>query len=107
VVNGRPGLDEQRVRELADGRVWSAPQALELGFIDRIGTLREAIDETKVRIGVEKVRVVAYQRPSGYKPNIYADAPVPITQYNMMNITLPTDLATMEPEFLYLWSPGL
>jgi len=41
VAAGREELDEEEVRELADGRVYSAEQALELGFVDRIGTLRD------------------------------------------------------------------
>lgn len=107
VARGRPGMDEQKVRAIADGRVYSAPQALELGFVDKIGSLRDTIADIKGRIGARKVRVITYQRPQGYKPNIYADAPPNVTQFNMLNFTLPPDLAALEPQFLYLWSPGL
>ena len=37
VAKGRPGLGEQKIRELADGRVFTAKQALGEGLIDRIG----------------------------------------------------------------------
>jgi len=33
-------LTEAKVRELADGRVYSAQQALELGFVDHVGSLK-------------------------------------------------------------------
>ena len=44
---GRPGLDEAAVRELADGRIFTARQALDAGLIDRIGYLDEAIDSAR------------------------------------------------------------
>ena len=40
VCNGR-GMDETTVRELADGRIYSAKQALGNGLIDEIGSLEE------------------------------------------------------------------
>jgi protease-4 len=107
VAKGRPGMDEQRIRAVADGRVYSAPQALELGFIDKIGTLRDALADVKDRIGARKVRVVTYQRPLGYKPNIYAETPAAAGQFNVFNIQLPQDLTRLEPQFLYLWAPGI
>ena len=43
VVDGR-GLDVDSIRPYADGRIMSGQQALELGLVDRLGTLRDAID---------------------------------------------------------------
>ncbi len=42
VAEGR-GMSEERVRELGDGRVYTAQQALENGLIDRVCTYEEAI----------------------------------------------------------------
>ncbi|MBN2537979.1 signal peptide peptidase SppA, partial [candidate division WOR-3 bacterium] len=36
------GLDEKAVRELADGRILTGRQALELGLVDTLGTLEDA-----------------------------------------------------------------
>ncbi len=36
-------LDQETVRELADGRVYTGRQALELGLVDEVGTLDDAI----------------------------------------------------------------
>jgi protease-4 len=49
VAEGR-GMDEQEVRELADGRPYTAQQALDLGLVDGIGTLDDAIEEA-ARLG--------------------------------------------------------
>lgn len=38
------GLSEERVRELADGRIYSGSQAKELGLVDTLGTYDDAID---------------------------------------------------------------
>lgn len=42
VVEGR-GLERSRARQLADGSVYSGERARELGLVDRIGTLSEAV----------------------------------------------------------------
>jgi len=107
VAAGREELTEQEVREVADGRVYSAQQALELGFVDRIGTLKDALADIKKQIGAKRVRVVSYQRPLGWRPNIYAAHPANSPQVNLINVTLPADWPHPEPQFLYLWAPGL
>ena len=106
VAKGRPGMGEAKVREVADGRVYSAQQALELGFIDRIGTLRDTLACVKEKIGAERVRVVTYQRPFGWKPNIYAEQPANPAQINLFNLEVGAEWLTPQPQFMYLWAPG-
>jgi len=38
------GYSDQRVREIADGRIYSAKQALEIGLIDKISSYDEALE---------------------------------------------------------------
>jgi protease-4 len=106
VAQGRPGLDEPQVRELADGRVYTADRALDLGLIDRIGTIRDAIASVKQRAGVNKVRLVRYHRPLGYVANYHAAAPAATGDVNLFNIDLPSLWSLTTPRFLYLWAPG-
>ena len=109
VQDGRPKMTADRIRELADGRVYLASQALDLGLIDRIGTLPEAFADIKKRTESKSLRVVAYQRPLGYKPNYYAETGAAGTgtgNVNLIHIDLPTWL-NGAPQFLYLWSPGI
>ncbi len=105
VATGRPKLTEEKVRQIADGRVWSAQQALELGLVDRIASLRETLADVKQKIGVKKMRVVEYHRPLGWKPNIHAEAPGGPPQVNLVNVVLPPDWIQPEPQFMYLWVP--
>lgn len=103
---GRPKLSTETVRELADGRIYSAQQALENGLVDRIGTMRDAVALAKQRSGAKKVRVVMYHRPLGWTPNYYAHAPAggPST-FNLINLNLSEWLTPATPKFLYLWAP--
>jgi protease-4 len=51
VAEGRK-LSEEKVREIADGRIFSGEQALALKLIDRLGTLQDAIDEAGRLAGI-------------------------------------------------------
>jgi len=106
VAAGRANLDEPQVQALADGRVFTAAQALEFGLIDRIGTMRDAIAAAKDRTEVEKVHVVRYHRPLGYAANYHATAPAKPGDVNLINFDLPSLWSITTPQFLYLWAPG-
>ncbi len=105
VAEGRPNLDEAAVRELADGRVFTATQALEHGLIDRITIFREAIKQIRERIGAKRVQLVTYRRRTDYRPNYYAlGPPNPPQQVNLIQLDVP--LMSSAPRFMYLWAPG-
>lgn len=109
VDRGRPNLTREQVLELADGRVYSATQALEAGLIDEIAPMRETLADLKQELGIGRVRVVAYRRPLGYRPNYYARAVSPTaarTQVNLINVDASSWWLPPTPQFLYLWSPG-
>ena len=108
VDQGRPGLGEQKIRELADGRVFTAKQALAEGLIDRIGYLTDAIEWAKEMAGIDRAKVVIYHRPSSYKPNAYGSAAANMEGLGpLINIDLPDWLASGESQFLYLWQPAV
>ncbi len=107
IERGRPALDEAAVRRLADGRVYTAQQALDEGLIDRIATLRVAIDLVKERIGAKRVRLVTYHRPLDYRPNYYALGHTPPGgDINLLNVDFPSGLIPPAPRFMYLWAPA-
>jgi protease-4 len=107
VAAGRPDLDEQQIRELADGRVYTAAQALEHGLIDRIGTMRDAIAAAKKKAGAGKIRLVRYHRPIGYAATYHAATPAEPGDVNLINFDLPGLWRLTTPQFLYLWTPGM
>jgi protease-4 len=75
VAEGRPGLGSGRVAALADGRIYSAEQALREGLIDGIADLPGAIEEAKRRAGVAEARVVSLHRERDWRENLYTQAP--------------------------------
>jgi protease-4 len=57
-------MDEERVRALATGRVWCGQRALELGLVDRLGGLYDAIALARELGGLpDDAPVEAFPRP--------------------------------------------
>lgn len=105
VQAGRPRLPPERIRALADGRVYLADQALANGLVDGVGYMQDAVDAAKARAGLEEATVVLYVRPGGARPtHLYAaadDAPRPATAADVL-----LELAGRSPgpQVLYLWT---
>jgi protease-4 len=63
IVTEARGLDPEKARELADGRVYTGRQALDLGLIDELGNLSDAIELAADLAGMEgEPRIIEYQR---------------------------------------------
>lgn len=62
VAGGRDMLVEQ-VEPIAQGRVWTGTDARELGLVDRIGGLDEAVKSAAALAGLSKYRVERVQQP--------------------------------------------
>ena len=96
----------EQIKKLADGRVYTAEQAIEGKLIDKIGYLDDAIDIVKKKAGIRKARVVIYHRPFSYKNNIYSKMISPdIKTINLFNIDLGALTGTAGLSFMYLWLP--
>jgi protease-4 len=105
VAEGREGrLDRAAVKALADGRPYTAPQALEAKLIDDIGYLEDAVEAMKKSLGIERATVVAYRRPGEYKSTIYSTAPFENSgTINIINMDTDMLSGLSGVEFLYLW----
>jgi protease-4 len=95
-------LDEARVRAFADGRVYTASEALGLGLVDRIGYLEEAIGDARSAAGLAEARVIAYRRPRQYRATIYSSAEAPAPAATLADLAR---IVVSGPRFLYLWWP--
>jgi protease IV len=103
-VAERRRLAPDAVRQLADGRIYTADQALAAKLIDQIGYMPEVLDQARKAAGVEQARVVVYGRPREYRATYYARSDVP---GGSLEATL-AQLAAVSgfgPRFLYLWWP--
>jgi len=108
VDEGRRELDREAVKKLADGRIYSAQQALKEKLIDKIGYLDDAIEIAKEESGIREAKVIMYRRPGTYKNNIYSKI-IPSQPINFNLINLPDERiisSYFTPKFMYLWAPG-
>jgi protease-4 len=105
VAAGRPKLTREAVAKLADGSIYSAPQALALGLVDAIGGFDDSVARARNAAGLTQARVVRYHRPREYANNLYTrGAPAAPT----LRLELPGGLGdALEAGFYFLWAPGL
>ncbi len=102
VALNRPELDRKSVKDLADGRVFGARQALESHLADSIGYLQDTVELIKQDLDQPYMQVVTYSRPGEYKSNIYSSVNVP-RQLNFINLDMGLDFNHLSPQFMYLW----
>ena len=57
VVSEGRGMDKEAVNEIAQGRVWTGKKALDIGLVDEIGDLNQAIAAAADLAGLEKYRL--------------------------------------------------
>jgi protease-4 len=100
------GLPLDQDEDFLDGRILTAPQALDAGLIDSIGYLDDAIAVAGQQAGNVKTQPVLLHRCRDRGETPYAITPNnPIT-----NEILPLDVPGLSraelPTFLYLWQPN-
>jgi len=72
VAEGR-GLSIENVQEIARGRVWTGEDAMEIGLVDEIGGLMDAIRKARELAGIEsdeETRLMFYPTPQGGLPGL-------------------------------------
>ncbi len=104
VVEGRH-LPEERVRVLADGRVYTGLDAEKLGLVDKVGYLEDAIQTAMDLACIKDATVVAYDRCDGYRGSIYAGMPKIPSQISV-KLDVPGLPSRNGAAFMYLWEPG-
>ncbi|MGE5252781.1 MAG: signal peptide peptidase SppA [Planctomycetaceae bacterium] len=106
VTAGRKDLARTEVVKLADGRIYTAQQALDRKLVDRIGYLDDAIEGVKSSLHLTHASVIVYYRPGSYKSTIYSglnEGGSPV--FNLISIDGESILSSQGVRFLYLWMP--
>ncbi|HEY7744844.1 MAG TPA: signal peptide peptidase SppA [Desulfuromonadales bacterium] len=88
-------LSPEAQQAVATGRIFDAGEAREIGLIDHIGYLEDAVSRTRELAGVAEARVIMYRREGGFAGNIYAAGP-----------SMPVEFAALERGMEELLSPG-
>jgi len=101
IDEGRKNLTADEIKPLADGRVYTAQQALDNKLIDGIGYLDDVINIAKKATGLADARIVTYHRHTDYKNNIYSQATI-----NIFSLGENQLFGEYFPvRFMYLWNP--
>ncbi len=103
----RTNLNAQEIVTLADGRIYTASQAYEVGLIDGILYLEDVVELVKKNENLPDPEVYLIKQGSATtNDTVYATAPNAQTQINMLNINVDRWQALGENEvFSYLWIP--
>lgn len=105
----RPSLKEGDVARATDGRIVTGSQALELGLVDELGTLRDAFEEAKHAAGITAATWVKYQSEDAPRASPYAmaDAPASVADLDAGAVDRVLNAAGVVPSgFYYLWLAG-
>jgi len=86
------------VRDLADGSIYTATEALGEKLIDRIGYLDEAIETISELAGIEKAHVVEYRKPFSMAEWLSSGS------RGLLKIDKAAFYEFSTPQLLYLWT---
>lgn len=73
VADGRDELSFEEVDEIGEGRVWSGVTSLELGLIDGIGGLNDAVNKAVELAELDEYRIVEYPTKKDFMDRIMSD----------------------------------
>jgi protease-4 len=90
---------------VGDGRIVSAPRAIGLHLVDRLGSIHDALHEAEGLAGVTEAEVVFYHRAGTPVRSLYAISPAPARLSEAIPLSYPGLDRTKLPTFLYLWQP--
>jgi protease-4 len=89
---------------LADGRVLSGKEAFEAGFVDELGTFKQAVERAQRLAGIEDADLIQYQEPF-HLGNLFRL--LGKTETGKLKLDLGVDLPRMQAGLLYyLFLPG-
>lgn len=99
----RNAISMEDLRKIADGRVYTAQQALSLKLIDEVGYFDEALAKVLSLASLKAASVVAYTYYPKRQTNLYAAG---LSTPSLMQIRKIEDLLpTLKAGFYYLWLP--
>jgi protease-4 len=101
----KDALSLEEIRKLADGRVYTAAQALKLKLIDEVGYFDEALARLLSLSRISAARVVAYTYYPRRQSNLYAAKMENPALFDQKSIA--DALPTLRSGFYYLWLPQM
>jgi len=97
VADGREALTIADVKNLADGSIFGAREALAEKMVDKIGYMDEAIEEIKALAEIEDARVVEYTEPFSFTRLLSSQSK------SIFHFDAATFYELRTPQAMYLW----
>jgi protease-4 len=107
VVAARGAKLKKPIDELAGGRVYTGRQALDLGLVDKLGSLDDAIRHVAKQAKLEDYQVRVYPEPKSFFEVIFEDLSDGDRDTNHLTMAAPALLPTREASILDLALPHL
>ncbi|MCL5953089.1 MAG: signal peptide peptidase SppA [Nitrospirae bacterium] len=104
VVERGRRMEANHLRPLADGRVFTARQALANGLLDRVGYRSDLIDHLKKKLGMNKLMLVTYRESDEGSPSLLGMDAGGFRSVSAQ--ALAGLIRSLGPTPLYFWSPG-
>ena len=105
---GRPDLaaDEERFTKVTTGRIFTAKQAMDIGLVDKMGFIKDAIGRAKELAGLagKNVRVVKYKRPKTLADEMFGTTQI---HANSIELSALLELASLRAYYLCTGLPTL
>ena len=96
-------LEDEDVKKVATGEVWTAQDAKALGLVDEVAYLPMAIDVAKEITGVDVASVVVYQKENNLFDWLGSQSPITKIAIDLDDKLSPNNL--VGPKLLYQWIP--
>jgi len=105
VAEARESSTDQ-VNQVAQGRVWTGSKALELGLVDKLGNLKQAIDAAATLAGLDIYDVEQIRQPLDFREQLLRE--ITNSQSGMLSAVLPQKwLPSSLVSYLYGFSKKL
>jgi len=101
VADGR-NLSMKQVDEVAQGRVWTGLQAHEIGLVDRLGGLHEAVAAVRNRLGLDPqadVQLIPFPGPRSFAEELMSLFQTRFDLFSIGNWALPEALGPVQDWF--------
>jgi len=107
IAYGRPELvkDKEAMKEVVTGQIFAAKQAKDLGLVDRLGYLEDAVARAVELAGLDKkdVRIIRYDKPE----SLFDRALGGQAQAARLDISALLDLTAPRAYYLCTWLPAV
>jgi protease-4 len=108
LVDAHRPVEDAAMETIKSARIFLAEEALNLGLVDQIGYLDDALAKARELAGLpEDAQVVVYRRTKYENDNLYRtpDAGGPEAPA-LVDLGAVNPFSSLEPGFQYLWAPG-